>query len=280
MKILVVSDLHLEFSDVTIENPGADVLILSGDIMLACALRDYPEGCEPNISPYYQRSLLYRAFLKRCSDAFKHVLYVAGNHEFYHGRFHAELETLRTECAKFPNMTFMEKDQLVIDGIRFVGTTLWTDCNKENALTTWSLPRRMNDYRIITWDGAGYRRLRPEDTIKLHKDSLNFIDEAVAASSEPVVVVSHHAPTPLSIHWMYEKDYEMNGAFASDLTQFILDRPKIKLWTHGHTHHFFDYKIGKTRVVCNPRGYHNGYAAEPTDWQPDLLIEVTGDKNV
>ena len=47
----------------------------------------------------------------------------------------------------------------------------------------------------------------------------------------------------------------MNGGYSSDLSQFILDNPQIKLWTHGHTHETFDYVIGETRIVCNPRGY-------------------------
>jgi hypothetical protein len=53
----------------------------------------------------------------------------------------------------------------------------------------------------------------------------------------------------------YHGDHLTNGAYSSDLSEFILDHPQIKLWTHGHTHDVFDYMIGDTRILCNPRGY-------------------------
>jgi hypothetical protein len=74
----------------------------------------------------------------------------------------------------------------------------------------------------------------------------------------PVVVVGHHAPSKASTHPRYKNEYHMNGAYSTNLDDFILDRRQIKLWTHGHTHEPFDYMIGTTRVVCNPRGY-DGY---------------------
>jgi hypothetical protein len=70
---------------------------------------------------------------------------------------------------------------------------------------------------------------------------------------------------------MYKSDYHMNGAYHSDLSEIMLDNTHIKLWTHGHTHHCFDYVIGETRVVCNPRGY-DGY--EDTGWDPMKVIEI------
>jgi Icc-related predicted phosphoesterase len=72
---------------------------------------------------------------------------------------------------------------------------------------------------------------------------------------EKFVVVGHMAPSKISIHPKYKDDHIINGAYTSDLSEFILDHPQIKLWTHGHTHEDFDYQIGSTRIVCNPRGY-------------------------
>jgi len=69
------------------------------------------------------------------------------------------------------------------------------------------------------------------------------------------VVCGHHAPSTLSTHPRYKDERIMNGAYSSDLSEFIMDRPQIKLWTHGHTHEPFDYMLGDTRIVCNPRGY-------------------------
>jgi hypothetical protein len=76
------------------------------------------------------------------------------------------------------------------------------------------------------------------------------------------------------MHPMYAHDTLMNGGYHSDLSEFILDHPQIKLWTHGHTHHPFDYVIGETRVVCNPRGYENDGYSEDTGWNPDILLEI------
>jgi hypothetical protein len=82
--------------------------------------------------------------------------------------------------------------------------------------------------------------------------------------------VGHHAPSKLSTHPRYADDYVINGGYSSDLSEFILDHPKIKLWTHGHTHYAFDYVIGETRVVANPRGYI-GYEAQADHFQPKLI---------
>jgi hypothetical protein len=86
------------------------------------------------------------------------------------------------------------------------------------------------------------------------------------------VVVGHHSPSRASTHEMYASDTIMNGGFSSDLDEFIMDHPQIKLWTHGHTHHEFDYVIGETRIVCNPRGYH-GHEQQADDFKL-LTVEV------
>jgi Icc-related predicted phosphoesterase len=88
-----------------------------------------------------------------------------------------------------------------------------------------------------------------------HNKMLDYIRLTTEDKSKKYVVVTHHAPTPLSIAKCYKEDRLMNGAFHSDLSEFIMDRPQIKLWTHGHMHNVSDYVVGETRVVCNPRGY-------------------------
>ena len=88
------------------------------------------------------------------------------------------------------------------------------------------------------------------------------------------VVVGHHTPSFQSCHPMYGNDTLMNGGYHSDLSEFILDHPQVKLWTHGHTHHPFDYVIGETRIVCNPRGYENDGYSEQTGWNPNIVLEV------
>jgi hypothetical protein len=120
-------------------------------------------------------------------------------------------------------------------------------------------------------DSLGYTKLRPAHTLNRHLKSMKYIKNVVAEKhDEKFVVVGHHAPSRMSTHPNYQNDTIMNGAYSSDLSEFILDHPQIKLWTHGHTHHPFDYAIGETRIVCNPRGYI-GYEMEADDFKLKYL---------
>jgi predicted phosphodiesterase len=265
MKIAVCSDLHLEFQDLNLENTeNADVLILSGDILVAEDLHQHPEMSygmysSVNLSDLGRRqesALRFRNFLQRCSDKFPHVVYVAGNHEFYHGKWKATIQYLRDECNKFPNVYFLERDTKEINDVTFVGATLWTDCNKGDPLTLHSLGDMMNDYKIIRNDEHGFTKLRPVHGMYRHQQTLSYFKTVLSdMKDKKVVVVGHHAPSKLSTHPKYTSDQIMNGGYSSDLSEFILDHPQIALWTHGHTHDPFDYLVGTTRVVCNPRGY-------------------------
>ena len=262
MKVALCSDIHLEFADLDIKNTeNADVLLLAGDIMLASSMYDFPENeikLEWNkiIPDRYHQAQSFRSFLKRCSDEFPHVLYVAGNHEYYHGKWNQTIDTLRAECAKFPNVHFMENDVFVLDDVTFIGGTLWTDCNKSDPLTIRVLADSMNDYRLIRVEERGFGKLHPSDTVKKHRKMLELINATVdGKDDQKFVVVGHHQPSKLSAHPRYMDDHHMDGGYSSDLSEFMLDRPQIKLWVGGHTHHDFDYMIGSTRVVCNPRGY-------------------------
>ncbi len=281
MKIKLVSDLHLEFADINIKNDeGCDVLILSGDIMVAQDLHDHPEmdyGMYSNVNledlgRRQATALRFRDFLKRCSFQFPHVVYVAGNHEFYHGKWNQSLYTLSNECGKFPNIYFLEQGYKKIDDVIFVGGTLWTDMNKADPITLHAARDMMNDFRLIRKDLEGYTKLKPSDTVYRHRDTVRYIEQIVDRKEvEKYVVVGHHSPSFLSCHDQYKDDQVMNGCYHSDLSNTILDRPQIKLWTHGHTHHPFDYMIGDTRIVCNPRGYD---PYESTGWNPNIVLEI------
>jgi predicted phosphodiesterase len=280
MKIALASDLHLEFGDINLKNEeNADVLILSGDIMIAQDLHDHPHmdynpytpGALADLGRRQQTALRFRDFLKRCSFQFPHVIYIAGNHEFYHGTFIGSLQDLRNECGKYPNVYFMEDDMRTINDVTFIGCTLWTDMNKGDPLTLHAVADMMNDYRIIRHDGNGYSKLRPAHTAARHRRSVEYIRTVIEGMfDEKFVVVGHMSPSKMSTHPKYQNDQLMNGAYSSDLSEFILDHPQIKLWTHGHTHHKFDYMIGETRIVCNPRGYE-GYEDSAIDFKLQYL---------
>ena len=267
MKIKLVSDLHLEFSDITINNDqNCDVLVLAGDILTAQALHDHDLNSTSTLAKRFH------GFLKRCSDTFPHVIYVAGNHEFYHGKWIAGIDYLREECDKYSNVYFLEKDTKVIDNITFVGGTLWTNMNKHDPYTMAVITRQLNDYYSIRNDTNGYRKIKPFETVERHMSTLDYFKKVIESDPNTTyVVVGHHAPAWPSVHEQYHGDFVMNGAYYSDLSEFILDHPQIKLWVHGHMHNPSDYTIGETRIVCNPRGY---YPSEDTGWDINKIIEI------
>ena len=257
MKIQVVSDLHLEFSDTEkkFDNPNAaDLLVLSGDIIVA--KKGDPHG-----------------FFARIADHYQDIVYVAGNHEYYGGTWDKTLDLVRAVVAPYSNIHFLENQTADIRGVKFVGTTLWTDMNKQDPVIRYYIQHGMNDYRQI-FNVSADRRLSPLDTIQRHLESVSYIRDTVDADpTARYVVVGHHSPTMLSVHPQY-KDDDITAAFASDLSEFILDRPQIKLWTCGHTHHAHWYYMGETLVVCNPRGYETNQGSENPTWNPNLVLDL------
>ena len=270
MRIAICSDLHLEFGDLMIKNDdNIEVLILSGDILVERDLDMYDRRQE-ELGFARARSQRFHDFFSRVCFQFPHVIYVAGNHEHYHGDFKFTLSELKRKLAHHENLHILDREVFDLGDVRFIGSTLWTDMNKEDPITLHAMKRMMNDFRCVKnsnrvvnfKDNEGKFHTRdatfcPEDAVEEHKKCLDYI-KTVYADTPPwktVVVVGHHTPSHTSCHPRYKDDQIMNGGYHSDLSEFILDRPGIKLWTHGHTHELFDYMIGSTRIVCNPRGY-------------------------
>lgn len=260
MKINVISDLHLDFADLTL--PGGDVLILSGDVCEARHLKRDMYNKDMVLFEHedrLQRPDRYYRFLEEECGKYREVVMVMGNHEHYGFNYQ---KTYAHIAENLPaNVTLLENQTHTIDDVVFVGATLWTDMNKMDDLTMFHMKSMMNDYRQVTMFNEVknvYHRLTPEKTVEDHYRSRQFIAETVENKfDQKFVVVTHHAPSKASTKPQYINDTMMNGAYSSDLSEFILENPQIKLWTHGHTHDVFDYMIGSTRIVCNPRGYHN-----------------------
>ena len=288
MKIALASDVHLEFGPLEINNTdGADVLILSGDI---CVARDLGDRDVHNLLGEHTKSHRYHTFFKYCAAQFDHVIYIAGNHEHYNGDYATSIPHLKDKLSYLKNLHVLEKETITLGDVTFVCGTLWTDMNKEDPRTVSSIRGMMNDYRVIRNSSKKVTfksympdpenpdkdfftfqerdaTFCPEDSVTDHKAMLAVIREAVAANpAGKFVVVGHHSPSKLSTKPEYERDVIVNGAYSSDLSELMLDHPQIRMWTHGHTHHEFDYMIGTCRVVCNPRGYH-GYEQQAEDWQ-------------
>jgi Icc-related predicted phosphoesterase len=222
-----------------------------------------------------------------CSKEFKNVIYIVGNHEHYNGDFQRTIPHLKQFLGHLDNLHILDKEIVTIDDVTFIGGTLWTDMNKEDGITLYHMSSMMNDFikvsngkiqnGIQAEDDKPYyriKRLTPEDVVVDHKSMLEYIRIIVEGKQDQkFVVVGHHAPSKLSTKPKYQDDYIMNGGYSSDLSEFILDYPQIKLWTHGHTHDTFDYMIGGTRVVCNPRGYIK-YEQRADEFDPNIIFEV------
>jgi len=273
MKIAITSDVHLEFGDLDLHNEeNADVLILGGDIFIATELTDFVHDENAQIvaatSSVRARAKRYVDFVTRCAERFKHVVLIMGNHEHYHGDFVKSANIIRGTFGDLHNVHFLDKEWRIINGVLFYGGTLWTDMNGEDIETLHRVRFMMNDFNCvknITEDGKTV--FMPEDAVEDHFAFRRGLDEVLALHPNlPTVVVGHHAPSKASTHPRYKNEIVMNGAYSSNLDNFILDRRQIKLWTHGHTHEDFDYMIGTTRVVCNPRGY-DGYEAKADEFK-------------
>lgn len=274
----VMSDLHLEFGDLTL--PGGDVLILSGDICEAKNLKkaDYtPEIIALNERTGVKSHRYMRFFYEECAK-YKDVIYVMGNHESYHFKYHKTKAHLQANLPA--NVRVLEREHIELNGVLFLGATLWTDMNNFDPLTLMHMKRMMNDYRQITMFNEAkslYHKITPEYTAAEHVKTKEYFKHMLSENRQgknlPVVVCTHHAPSKLSIHPNYARDYIMNGAYSSDLSEFILCNPEIKVWTHGHTHDPFDYMIGDTRVICNPRGYY-GHETRAFDFDPTVGFDM------
>jgi predicted phosphodiesterase len=247
MKLHILSDLHIEFAGFTVPATDADVVVLAGDIGVGVGGLDWLRAQRIN----------------------KPVIYVPGNHEYYHNDFRL-IETLRTQAP--PNVHVLNDDGTEIDGVRFLGSTLWTDFalfgEADRFFSIRHAQRNMADFSLIS---RGAKIFSPEDSIELHRNSRKWLkrrlSDGFAAKS---VVVTHHVPSSCSVHPRYVRDL-LTPAFASNLED-MMDGDRVALWIHGHTHDAFDYRINGMRVLCNPRGYVPYENA--TGFVANLVVEI------
>lgn len=273
MNVNLISDLHLEFDDLVL--PGGEVLIIAGDACESKTLSRYKYDPHNVLTKDHRGRRMDRAarfFWEECAK-YQQVIYVMGNHEHYHGKFWKTQDELNKELPE--NVHLLEQDRLDIADVTFLGATMWTDCNRGNPLTIAALATGMNDYRTITYCNNGtYRKLHPKDTAAIHSETKTWLRaELDNVKDRKVVVVTHHAPSYMSIGPQYQGDSHMNGGYVSDLSELILDHPQIKFWVHGHTHDTFDYAIGDCRILCNPRGYA-GYEVRANEFDPTQGFEI------
>lgn len=267
MRVAILSDLHVEFEP--FEPPPAtrqaDLVVLAGDIHNGVAALEWARRAFPG----------------------QRLVQVAGNHEFFGGCWQTTLEQMRAAAAAL-DIHLLENDAVVIDGVQFLGATLWSDfrlfevAGRPLQMTADEakplLQRRMIDFSLIRIRDGRHahpeRIFSPDDSIAIHRGSRAWLCRQLAEPFDgPRVVVTHHLPSWRSVAPAFLRAAS-NASFASDLEGLF---PPVTLWVHGHTHHSFDYRVGATRIVANPRGYlmKDGGFENPS-FEPALQVDIPG----
>ena len=277
--IQYTSDIHLEFwkkGFPVIEPVEKDnsYLVLAGDIG-------------------YPHQVNYKQFIEHHSKFFKHIIIVAGNHEYYSSKNKQYTiddieEKIKSICEEFKNVTFLQKSFIEIENTVFIGCTLWSE------IKNFSIAERcMNDYSNIYIKNLNQNRdrtrtkfnehtfgckkirikkrrdiLYPEHIFDTYKTHCSWLFEQISNMSlKDVVVITHHAP---SLNLLNEINM-YSGFYASDLDQKIINNPNIKFWIFGHTHFNIEKTIGNTKCVSNCKGY-KGFNIE--HYNPDKYIQI------
>jgi Icc-related predicted phosphoesterase len=267
MKAWVFSDIHLtRLPGMTLSQPmavpDADICICAGDT--SGTLSTAVDYLLTDIAP--------------CMP----VVTVLGNHEYY-GLSVSKALSRAKRNTNGSDVHVLENSVFMIDGLRVLGATLWTDLaipvgdeaelpeDLRLEVTKLEIPKHIADYTEIYSDVGHMERITPDETVARHKDTLGFLIESLETPFDgKTVVLTHHAPLLTSIDQRFLGNIS-NAAYASDLSALI-DRYQPDMWVHGHVHQFFDYRRGKTRVLCNPRGFSNESAT--SGFVPDLIVDL------
>jgi len=252
MRLLALSDTHFEFQadhggtfvdwiwNENKSNPP-DIVVLAGDISNVDHLR---------------------ASIKMFAEKFPcPIVFVHGNHEYYGTTPHNALEKTRKFELDFDETYWLEPypddypvNSNVRSRVKLTGGTLWFPEPDSTARKDW-----MNDFQeIFDFEPWVYQQ---------YKRTVEHLEKHIRPGG---VVITHHSPSLKSIHPRYEGS-PINQFFASDL-EWLIESKRPSLWIQGHTHESLDYRIGDTRIVCNPFGYTG--IGENKNFNPKLIIEV------
>lgn len=262
IKIAIMSDLHLEFDGRRIDS-GPDLSGLKGNVDLVLLAGDIDVG---------DRAMNYAARLH--GELGCEVVLIAGNHEFYHDNRLRVMSELRVAAASSP-VHYLDNETIELEigsrRIRVLGCTLWTDYDLYGDATAAMIASLnvLNDHRIIYEGSRG--NFAPKHALKLHQESRAWLEKELARPFDgTTIVMTHHCPSGRSVDERFKGD-PVSAAFSSNLDGLV-DGSGAVIWVHGHAHDSYDYMIGETRVICNPRGYY-GDELNP-GFLPDLVVEV------
>src|SRR5918996_884405 len=253
MKLNILSDLHLSLGPLELPINEADAVVVAGDL------------ARPKEAVAWLLGL------------HKPVFYVAGNHEFYGGSIAGTTAELKQLCAG-TNVSVLDNDEVIFEGVRFLGTTLWTDFmlfgeGAPRAAAIEEAVKFMRDFSKIRLGKADVPLFTPEDSAALFDTNARWLERALSEPyAGPTVVITHHAPSRKSIHPRFANSL-LNACFISDAERLV-HGTRTRLWIHGHTHDSFDYVLNGARVVCNPRGYATNGVNENPRFNANLVLEI------
>jgi Icc-related predicted phosphoesterase len=232
MKIQLLSDLHLEFNPIFINNEtNSDALIIAGDL------------CE-----WYHKGL-FIDFIEDAIDQYDHIFYVTGNHEY----FNCDINSVDDEIADYfkddHRFKFLRDSFYMINDVIFVGGTLWTDLNKGDYFAVNKSKDYLNDYRII-------HNIRAHEILEKHDITRDYITKIIKDFPDnKIVVITHHCPSEANRDPKYQwSDGDENYSFfCTDMEDLLLDNELI--WVHGHSHFSRTVQHGKSTIMINAKGY-------------------------
>lgn len=256
MKMGVLSDLHLEGSNMELDNPGWDCLIIPGDLSADLDLVEY-------------------FFAYKAPDI--PIVYVMGNHE-YEGRSLAGTKKIMKQIlSSFPNVHLLDNESVIINGVKFIGSTLWSNfeldgIDNKSQNMNWARTNVV-DFSAISYDDAGYRRkLTPEQMVKMNEQAQKFLEFELKHNpfDGEKVVVTHFAPHPHSV--AQEHRHKMCAYWVNNMEHLM---GFSRYWFHGHTHNSFNYEVEGTQVICNARGFSRLFnISSNTEFDKAMSLEV------
>ena len=251
MKIQVLSDLHIEGASMDSIEAMGDVLVLAGDI------HAYPERLPE--------------FIERKIPTNIPVIFVPGNHDHEYLNVYKATEYFETLLKEFPNVTVLQNKEVMIDGVQFIGSTLWTDFSSEGWYRTKELKdwaSNMPDFRRIESHNG---HITVDEMAELSRQAQSYIGQKLQDSTtHKRVVVTHYAPLLKSRSTRY--GFKNVGYWCNELPHLM---GRADLWIHGHVHDSSDYIEQNTRVVCNPRGHCKVFNfSENPKFDPRFVVEI------